>query len=137
MTLVEVLVAVGVLSVGILGLISTFIYGTQATKHGVLMSEANNHARQLVAQIRINNFPFSTTPVTGLVDASPSDRTPLAAAPFQSGGGAEVTGGTDFTRNISISYNADNDLATITVRVYWFERGSERNVELIALQGAP
>lgn len=125
------MIAVGVLVVGLLGLISTLIFSTNSTFHGLQISKANNHARALMEQIRINNLPFGTSPPANWNDASASSRLALGSAPYNAVP-YQVSNEDGFTRNVQVAYNGDNDVATITVTVYWFEKEVEKSVELVA-----
>lgn len=139
LSLVEIIIATAVLAIGILGVMATFIFGTQATGTGKRTSEATNYARMILESIRINPtdvegsgaslFPSN---LTGLND-SEGDRVTLEAAPFNSAG---LPTGTSFKRNVQVTYPSAA-IAQIRVRVFWTEREHERSVELIALQSDP
>lgn len=76
--LIEVIVAIGVTSVGILALMSVFITGTRSNQHGEDLSRATYYARKITETIRQDNLAFTqggATPTvpppadTGLNDA--------------------------------------------------------------------
>lgn len=139
-SLVEVLIAMGVLSIGLLGVISTFTYGTQSQGHAQQMSQAVNRAREIMDVIRQENWAFNPpagTTWTSATGWASSTRTPLDAAPFDSTTGVDaLPANTNLTRNVHVTQNSSGQLATITVQVFWSVRGSEHSVELVALQAS-
>lgn len=143
MSQIEILVALGVLAVGILGVCSVFAFGTRAAGQGARITDATARCRQIVDLMRARNLPFGWTPSlppgsSGLNDAEASRRD-LAAPPFS----ADLPSDTGFTRNIKVEWVSQtagdyrNILTRITVGVYWFDHGSERKVVLQALHRQP
>lgn len=140
---VELLIAVGVLAVGILGVCATFGYALRAETHAGRLSEATGHARQLVELIRVRNLPFQYDPGmppadSGLNDTA-SQRRPLNGAPFAS----DLPASTGLSRNIRIERVSTDtsdyryNLARVTVTVYWQDRGGEKRVQLVSVHRRP
>lgn len=136
-TLVEILIAVAVLSVGILGTLSALAFGVNAVKMGDRTSEATNLARQIVEFVRLNASNiggvdiFEDTLPSSLNEAD-STRTAMDATPLE---GLNFDADLNYTRNIQVTFPNNPDIAQIRVRVFWDERGNEKFVELIATQG--
>ena len=59
-SLIEVLVAMGVMAVGILALMAVFITGTRSNQHGAELSRATYYARKIAEIIREDGLAFST-----------------------------------------------------------------------------
>lgn len=144
LTLMEILIATAVLSIGILGVISTFTFGTTATKTGKMTSEATNLARMVVEHVRLNTTsiggvgifpspPPPSTPLAAGLEDSETDRRPLDAPPFDTAG---LPPGTPYLRNVQITYPSPG-IAQIRVRVFWRDKRKENVVELFALQSDP
>lgn len=135
-SLLEVLFAILVLSIGILALSGAMAYGLRGGKQGARSTEATGYARRLVDEVRSRNLPF----VAPINDAA-ADRVPLSNAPF--GGASGMPANTAMTRNISMNLlkaaktgdatDYRNDLAQVVVRVYWFDEHTEKHVEPRAL----
>lgn len=143
---VEVLIAVFVLSVGILGVLGAFAYGMEASNHSARLSEAVGYARQLVELVRSRNLPFqgSLPPAasSGLNDASSttwSSLKELHAAPFA----VDLPPNTGFRRLIQVSRVSNTvtdyryDIARIRVVVFWREKNRQKQFELVAEHRKP
>jgi len=146
MSQIEVLVAMAVLTIGILAVCSVFAMGLRAEGQGGRITEATNYARQLIDLMRVNNKAFSGTN-GGVPDSSSgvndgaSTRAALDAPPF---GNGLMPAGTLYRRNIQVKTTGSgatgdyrNDLRQITVTVYWTDHGSERGITLLALARRP
>lgn len=138
--MVELLVAVFVISVGLFGVLGALGYGVSASRSGELMSEAVNHCTHLIELIRSRNLDFQGSPPpppssSGINDANASDRRALDAYPFAD----DFPPGTPFTRNVRIervgssSGSYDYEVMKITCTLYWEEQGAERSVRFEAL----
>lgn len=147
-TMVEVLIAVGVLSIASLGVMGVLTFGLVAGDTAGNFSAATQLGREILEIIRIDRgnfdlFPPSDAPA-GLINGSSSDRTPLAAAPFND----PVYGIVDnpatpaiegisnverFKRNIQVTA-VDERLNRIQVRIFWIQNGVEKSVETVAFQ---
>lgn len=132
-TLVEVMFSIAVLSIAALGVMGVLTYGAVAGDTAGNFSVATQLGRELIENIRVDRFnldPFN--PPSGLVDASPTARTPLNAPPLDAIT-ASLPDEPRFTRNIAITEVEADRLAQITVRVYWFQQSREKFVETSAL----
>lgn len=140
MALIEVLFAILVLAVGILALASAMAYGLRGGDEGARMTEATGFARRLIDEVRSRNLPFSTP-----INDAASARVALNAAPF--GGASGLPNNPGMTRNLTMtllkatktgaSDDYKNDLAEITVRVYWWDKNAEKFVEFKGLHRRP
>lgn len=146
--MVEVLVAVAVLSIASLGVMGVLTYGLMAGDSAGNFSTATQLGRELIEIVRTDRshfplFPLSSAPA-GLIDGSLEARTPLAAAPFND----PVYGIVDdpstprregianverFTRNIQVTA-IDQRFNRIQVRIFWIQNGTEKMVETVAFQ---
>jgi len=75
-SLIEVLIAIGVVSVGILALLAVFITGTRSNQHGQDLSRATFYARKITEIIRVQGMaalgalgPIPPNASSGLNDA--------------------------------------------------------------------
>lgn len=137
-SLIEVLIAVGVLGIGILSLVAALAYGSRAGGYAGRLSEATGYGRELINLIRSQNIPFNSP-----INDAPSARVALDAPPF----GGLLPSGTSFTRNIQMQRlkaatdgGSDDyrfDLYRVTVMIYWRERDVEKHVRLDALHRKP
>ena len=142
-SLAEVLVAVFVLSVSLLGTAAALHYGMQAVLHGSLMTEASANARALLEIMQAENRPFSSTdlPVSesGFNDA-PGVNRDLDAPPFNLPD-YKLEPASRYKRHIEVqSYSQASDSAAaqawkvdvrqVTVTVFWYESGRSRSLTL-------
>ncbi len=149
---VELLIAVAVLAVGILGVFASFAFGLQSTRFSGQMSQAIAWNRQLIEMIRVRNLAFSPDippsgsglndpALTSGVDPEATFRSlrDLNAPPFLN----DLPLGTGFKRRIQIrrlspdANDYHNRIAEITVTVYWMDGGRLREVTLKALHRQP
>jgi type II secretory pathway pseudopilin PulG len=73
-SIIEVLVAIGVVATGILALVAVFITASQSNQHGKDLSKAVFYARKISEVIRANGLAFATPTIppnaaTGINDA--------------------------------------------------------------------
>ncbi|MBI3927151.1 MAG: prepilin-type N-terminal cleavage/methylation domain-containing protein [Armatimonadetes bacterium] len=139
-SLIEILIAVAVLAIGILGTYSSFAWGTLSAHYGSEVSEATMYARQLMEIIRSQNLAFQDAPdlpdaASGLND-NPTDRVALNAVPHGSFG--VLPADTRFTRNIRVERLSSNvndhryNIFRVTVTIYWNRQGVEKEVKLMS-----
>ncbi|MBM4073169.1 MAG: hypothetical protein FJ271_30240 [Planctomycetes bacterium] len=135
---VEILVAVAVLSIGILGVCATFAFALRAESQAGALTEAVGYARTMTELIRVNNLPFKQPVQPELLDGA-NTRRALNEAPFAS----DLPAGTPFTRNISVQLRSNqsgnylNTVARITVTIFWYDRGTERRYALVSEHRQP
>ena len=124
----------------LLGVLSVFAFGVRAQHTGGRTTEAINYCRELMEAIRVRNFAFQSWPslptaASGVNAAAATDRVALDAFPFN-GGDIAIPANTNFTRNIQMTKLATSgyqaNVVVITVKVYWVDRGKEREVALQA-----
>lgn len=142
-SLAEVLVAVFVLSVSLLGTAAALHYGMQAVLHGSLMTEASANARALLEIMQAENRPFSSTALpdssSGFNDAPGVNRA-LNAPPFNLPD-YKLEPASRYQRHIEVqSYSQPSDSAAaqawkvdvrqVTVTVFWYESGRSRSLAL-------
>jgi Tfp pilus assembly protein PilV len=143
MALMEVMLAVAILSVAILGTLGAVSYGARGGQHGSNVADATNYARTLLDlcdqegkayQIAAAD-PSAARDSSGYNDSDTTTRE-LNAPPFNSLSYGLPTG-TRFKRNIQIdNYKTPADSAAnwkatirqVTVTVSWFDAGQPRKV---------
>ncbi len=135
---IEVLVAVFVTSIALLGLLGSLGYGVRASRSGEVMSQAINHCTKLIELTRSRNLDFQGNPppppaTSGVNDSSDAVRRPLNAPPFAS----DFPADTAFERNIRLermgaSGDYNYDVMKITCTVFWTENGRERSLQFEA-----
>lgn len=86
-SILEVLIAIGVVATGILALMAVFITGSRSNQHGEDLSKAVFYARKVTEVVRVNALAFTNLPgvpdaASGLNDPVGTFR-PLTDAPIQ------------------------------------------------------
>lgn len=142
-SLAEVLVALAVLSVSLLGTAAALHFGMQAVVHGSLISEASTNARALLEVMAAEGRAFSTA---GLPDSSsgfndgPGVTRALNAAPFDSPD-YKFSASSRYQRHIEVQASVvasdgaaarawKDDVRMISVTVLWSESGHSRSLLL-------
>ena len=134
-TLVEVLIAIFVITVGMLGTISALVFGAKAAQHSDRMTEATNHAREVIEQVRSSNLVWAN-PLNPALNQTDSARSPLNAGPAPL---TNLPSDSNMTRNIQIIQGIGPDpemanIARVRVRVFFVIKGHEKVVELMAFE---
>lgn len=133
-SLAELMVAMLVVSVGLLSIAGAVIYSTRVGALAARQTQALQYAKQIIALSKLANLPK----VTPINDA-PADRTAVSAPPFQD----QITNSSDYRRNIRMQpVSTDpNDyrsqLYNIDVTIYWFDRGRELSLRDQAVHRSP
>jgi len=144
--MVEVLIAVAVLSIASLGVMGVLTYGVVAGDSAGDFSTATQYGRELVENIRVDSInlsPFDAP--AGLGNGSDSERVALNAPPFDQPL-MNVPDDARFRRNIQIvawpgggAVTPNTPLVRIRVRVFWdspdqqqTSRKGERMAETVA-----
>ncbi len=149
LSLVEVLIAVFVVSVGTLGAVSALWYGIKTEKYAERRSSAVFLGREMLNLIRSRNLPFLPTvppvgdPINDGDYDDPGDdngaRRPYNAPPFSNDFDTDF----NFERRIEMklmSSNPNNHLsqmAGIKVTLYWVEGGAQKEVTLWGFHRRP
>ena len=149
-SLAEVLVALSILAVALLGTAAALHYGMQAALHGSLMTEASTNARALLEVMIAENRPFASSNLpdssSGYNDAAGVTR-PLNAAPFNLAD-YHLEAASRYQRHIEVChYTASGDSAAarawkddvrqVSVTVSWSESGRARSVRLTSFCRRP
>jgi type II secretory pathway pseudopilin PulG len=158
MSMIEVLFAIGVIAVGLLGLFSVFISGTRASAFGANVSRATGYCRDVLEIVRSRGLVFHYGDTAGVPNLPPVDsglndaaatRTVLNATPPTQNGGFGDLGQDNlaeraqFTRNIRTERMTNDpnshlvSLFRVTVTIYWEERGIERSVTMTGVTREP
>lgn len=144
-SLIEVLVALFVISVGIMGVMAALVWGVQHSDSGKVMTEASSVARSLTETIRLRGYlkrPFpawatedseARSEITDFPFNSPDDEVYLSVVtgPSASNTQSDLA---RFQRNISVAElepGGTSHLASmvrLSVKVYWQEQALERHV---------
>lgn len=141
-SLIEVMVAVGVLAVGILGVFACFAFGMRAEELADRKTQATYRARQLVDLIRTRNLPFlgvCPPPTSSGLNDPPGQKRPLNDPPFAN----DFASDTGFSRSIRIERVSNNpadyayDMVRVRVVLYWNQKGTDRELELEVLHRRP
>ena len=145
-SLIELVSAVGVLAVALLGTASALHFGFQASKYGASFTQASGFARTLLEAMINENRAFSSTALpsstSGLNDA-PGVTRPLDEAPFQLLD-YRLRGNPSFRRHIEVTNYSQasdpaavrawkDDLRQISVTIFWFEKGRQASLTLTGL----
>lgn len=145
LSLAELLVAIFVVAVGVLGTVSALWYGIRSEKYSERRANAVFQGREMLNAIRSGNYPFIAGYMTigsalndGSYDNDGDDngpRKPFNAAPF---GNLYPTNPHNFQRRVEMKrLSSDpnshlNDLAAIKVTMFWNEGRGDKKVTLWA-----
>ena len=133
-SLAELMVAMLVVSIGLLSIAGAVIYSTRIGTQSARQTRALQYSKQIIALSKLSNLPR----VAPINDA-PGDRVPMEAPPFQS----QITASPDFKRNVRMQplSNDPNDyrsqLYNVDVTVYWYDRGRELSLRDQAIHRSP
>lgn len=151
LSMVELMIAIFVVSVGVLGTVSALWYGIKSEKGSERRSHAVFQARELINILRAGNYPFSN-PAHLVVGSDVNDgdidndgddngaRRPFNDPPF---GNHFPNNPFNFERRIEmkqVSNDPNNHLsnmAAIKVTVYWNEGSSTKEVSLWSYHRRP
>ncbi len=149
--MIELMIAIFVVSVGILGTISALWYGIKSEKQSERRSHAVFQARELINILRSGNYPFSN-PANLVVGSDVNDgdidndaddsgsRKPFNAPPF---GNHFPENPFNFQRRIEMKQISNDpnshlsNMAAIKVTVFWNEGRSDKEVTLWAYHRKP
>ncbi len=140
-SLAEVLVALAVLSVSLLGTAAALHFGMQAVLHGSLMSEASSNARALLEVMVAENRAFSSLGLPGTSSGfndAPGVTRALNAPPFDSPD-YQFSAGSRYQRHIEVQASTvasdgvtarawKDDVRMVSVTVLWTESGHSRSL---------
>lgn len=133
-SLAEVIVAIGVLAIGLLAIAGTVIYSTRMEGRAGRATQALHYANQMVDLSKLYNLPK----VAPINDA-PAARQPINAPPFDQ----EIYANDLFRRNLTMTWvnssPADyrHELYQVDVTIYWFERSKEESLHVVGLHRVP
>lgn len=143
LSMVELLIAIFVVSVGVLGTVSALWYGIRSERYSDRRSNAVYQAREMLNQIRAKNYPFIAGALTQLndgdYDSAADDNGPrkaFNAPPFEN---FYPTNPYNFERRVEIKMMSNNanshlsDLAAIKVTLWWTEGASEKSLTLYGM----
>lgn len=153
-TITEVLIAIGVTSVALLGILSAIAFGLFSTNHAGRTTQANNLARHTLELIRTRNLPFTFATIPpgngdGLNDTNTQRRAmtdpPFVPADFADSGGKVFPDLQTYQRNIQMepvkpgtyTNNGSATLMRIKISIFWTERTVERSVTIYGYHRRP
>jgi prepilin-type N-terminal cleavage/methylation domain-containing protein len=137
-TLMEVSISVALIAIGVLAAFSSFAFSLRSVADTRHRSEACNVAREIIEEIRSDNLPnwdarWPESDDSGLHDAA-GVRRALKAEPFDDVDGDVRT----YARNVNVRRLSSDpsdyrySVASLTVDIFWNERGTERSVRVAA-----
>ena len=138
-SLFEILIAVGVISIGLLGLMGALSFAVKASRTSELASQAVGHAVHAVELVRTRNLDFALGETTtgtiilppgnsGYNDAAAQPNRLLHDPPFEN----DFPDDTGFERRISLALAGPpgtylDETMVITCTIYWIENGEDRS----------
>ena len=141
------MIAMAVILIGLAGVTSALWFGISSSQHGNRIAEATNHARSMLEAMQGRNYldlviPAQMVggwpgPLSGLND-NPTDRKLLDDPPFLN---AHLPDSnlSYYRRNVvserlnTDSSNHEYHLARVTIRIFWSEKGVEKNVAITGI----
>lgn len=142
LSLVEVLIAVFVVTVGTLGAVSALWYGIKTEKYAERRTKAVFLGREMLNLIRSRNLPFLPTvpPIGDPINDGDYDN------PADDGGARRAFNDPPFSNDFNSDFNFErriemksmstdpndhmSEMAGIKVTLYWVEGGSQKEVTL-------
>jgi Tfp pilus assembly protein PilV len=124
-SIIETLTAVVILTIGLLGVLGALTFALRATACSGTTTDAVNRGREIFEQVRQQNLADPS--LAGMNDGA-SVRRPINDAPFNT-----LSDNPSLRRNITTTnVLVDNTLKArmVRVRVFFFDRGAEKNVEI-------
>ncbi|PKM98541.1 MAG: hypothetical protein CVU79_02630 [Elusimicrobia bacterium HGW-Elusimicrobia-3] len=150
-TLVELMVAMVIMSVGVLGMVGAFKYFNVGVQSAKTRSLANNIAQERVEYLKNRSY-YRVLVTTQTVPADTNFTPPMVYDHAPNGEEVVNVGGLNFTRRVlirKVNENAGGDLTylnwndpdtglkEIKVIVAWYERGEWRKLEVTNLRENP
>ena len=150
-TLVELMVAMVIMSVGVLGMVGAFKYFNVGIQSAKTRSLANNIAQERVEYLKNRSY-YRVLVTTQAVPADTNFNPPMLYDHAPNGEEVVNVGGINFTRRVlirKVNENSGGDLAylnwndpdtglkEIKVIVAWYERGEWRKLEVTNLRENP
>lgn len=144
-SLIEVMIAMAVFLIGITGVTSALWYGTHASHHGQRITEATNHARSMMEALKGRNYIDNAIPMvsgwpgaTSGINDGATERRALDDPPFLNAHlhNADLR---SYRRNVTVTRVSNDNtshefgLAVVVIRVYWFEKETEKSIEMRSL----
>jgi prepilin-type N-terminal cleavage/methylation domain-containing protein len=132
-SLVEVMFAIAVLSVAVLGVVGALSYGIVANEYAGTYSEANQLAREVVESVRAEQIAFEAPGTSIYTDTFDSTKKAIGSPPFD---GSYVTlpdlsGQDRFSRRVTRT-EVNPQLTRIEATVSWEQKGAEKEVTVVA-----
>lgn len=140
---VEIAVTIVVLAIGILGVLASFTFSVESTRHGARTSEAVGYARQLIEYLRAGAMAFPLDSVDPALLHPPSSNWRDLPLLEEGRYNLVVPANTGFRRAVQIRRVTDDpndyryEIAEIEVTVYWLDKDRLRSVRLMAQQRKP
>lgn len=148
-SMVELMIAIFVVAVGILGTVSALWYGIRSERYADRRTQAVYQAREMINLIRARNLPFQGTNLTvgspindGDYDNDADDESvkkDFNAAPF----GNDFDNKFNFKRHVEMKMmstdpnNHMSQMVGIKVTLFWVDGSSEKKVTLWAYHRRP
>lgn len=140
---VEIAITIVVLAIGILGVLASFTFSVESTRHGARTSEAVGYARQVLEYLRAGGMAFPLDAIDQALLTAPSADW-NALKPLEEGRfNTAVPPGTGFRRAVQIRRVTDDpsdyryEIAELEVTIYWLDKDRLRQVRLMAQQRKP
>ena len=150
LSLVELLIAIFVVAVGVLGTVSALWYGVRSEQYSERRSNAVSQARELINAMKAQNYPFQGSDVVngvpweqvgshlndGDIDNEGDDdgpRRPFNQYPFEN---LYPTNEFNFDRRVELKFLSNNpnsyqnDIAVLKVSLFWNEGRHDKEVTL-------
>jgi uncharacterized protein (TIGR02598 family) len=111
-TLLEIVIALAILAIGLVGILSLFPVGFEASRRASMLTEATIHAQQKMEEFKQEGYDYLNTTYTG--------NTPSGYTDFGDNSGLEW--------QVTVSeIDPPGNLKSVTLDVRWQEKGSYKN----------
>lgn len=125
-TLIEIIIAIGILSVGIVLVLSLFPKGLLLGREAKDITVASNLAQEKIEEYILKNYDEITVGITESRQRVDSD----SSSPFYIYEREVLADYLDTNLNVSM---IDVEIKKITVNMYWNHEGREKNIQLVRI----
>jgi len=111
-TLLEIVIALAILAIGLVGILSLFPVGFEASRRASMLTEATIHAQQKMEEFKQGGYDY--------LDTTYTDTVPSGYTAFTDGSGLEW--------QVTVAeINPPGNLKSVTLDIKWQEKGADKS----------
>lgn len=127
-TLLEIIFALAILTIGLVGVLALFPTGLRASKRGSDFTTATFLAQQMLEQIKRGGFTYATLDTNSPTNQWCADERESTDPPFENAFAPPDDG---FAFSVVQSGIGISNLNQVTCEIYWVDRGAVRSEQFI------